>query len=200
MRRDLLELGAPGLVAATLLLVAPFAAVLGLRERTAGRGRVARLVETQVASARSALMDAQLLLADDAAGALRLAQDAIDQLEGLDLLVRRAEPSIRRREMLALIERTREDPVMLGLMLVVARARVQTGDAAGAVRVLNPLLERIPRSVPALLVRSDAREKLGTPVGALNDLDRACSLQPGVAEEFRERRLRLARDVKSGLR
>lgn len=59
-----------------------------------------------------------------------------------------------------------------------AMARLRAGDAAGASADCDAVLADDPRNVKALLRRAAAREELGRPQPALEDLRQVLQLQP----------------------
>jgi len=68
----------------------------------------------------------------------------------------------------------RQDPAPT---LAAAQAKLDAGDADGALKLLDPLVKREPKLAPAFLLRATARLMIGETAGK-DDLDKAIALDP----------------------
>jgi len=78
----------------------------------------------------------------------------------------------------------RDDPAQL---VAAAEAKVEQGDAAGALPLLERALKRDPRLARGYLVRSTAHHILGEQAAGKQDLERAIALDPSLRQAFLNR-------------
>jgi tetratricopeptide (TPR) repeat protein len=77
----------------------------------------------------------------------------------------------------------RQDPAPI---LAAAQAKLDAGDAEGALKLLDPLVKREPKLAQALLLRATARLMLGE-AGGKDDLDKAIALDPTLRQAWLDR-------------
>lgn len=77
----------------------------------------------------------------------------------------------------------RQDPAPT---LAAAQAKLDAGDADGALKLLDPLVKREPKLAQGFLLRATARLMIGD-VGGKNDLDKAIALDPTLRQAWLDR-------------